>query len=45
VNPYKKDGPLDITVDDTTEDILQKFLLLGDDRSFDAIYVDGVQVL
>jgi len=45
VDPFSKDSPFDVTEFDHPLDVFQKFLLLGDDRSFNAVYVNGVKVL
>lgn len=45
VDPNANDSPFDITESDNTMDVLQKFLLLGDDRSFSDIYVNGRKVV
>ncbi|XP_013399079.1 guanine deaminase-like isoform X1 [Lingula anatina] len=39
------EGPVDIFKRDSTDDIIQKFLFLGDDRNIQEVYVAGKQVL
>jgi cytosine/adenosine deaminase-related metal-dependent hydrolase len=39
------DSPIDTFGDETTSELFQKFLFLGDDRNIMAVYVDGRQVL
>lgn len=44
VDPYARASPFDIYDRDTLEDIVQKYLLLGDSRNVSAVYVAGVKV-
>lgn len=39
------DSPIDTFGSESTSELFQKFLFLGDDRNLAAIYVDGVRVL
>ncbi|XP_029468299.1 guanine deaminase isoform X2 [Rhinatrema bivittatum] len=45
VSPTVPDGPFEVFADDTFEDIVQKFLFLGDDRNIKEVYVAGKQVV
>lgn len=45
INPKASDSPFDLFAADTSEDIIQKFLYLGDDRNISEVYVAGKQVV
>ncbi|XP_032654044.1 guanine deaminase isoform X2 [Chelonoidis abingdonii] len=45
INPKASDSPFDLFAGDTFEDIIQKFLYLGDDRNINEVYVAGKQVV
>ncbi|XP_043402955.1 guanine deaminase isoform X2 [Chelonia mydas] len=45
INPKASDSPFDLFAADTFEDIIQKFLYLGDDRNINEVYVAGKQVV
>ncbi|XP_067424564.1 guanine deaminase isoform X2 [Emydura macquarii macquarii] len=45
INPKASDSPFDLFAADTFEDIIQKFLYLGDDRNISEVYVAGKQVV
>ncbi|XP_030049725.1 guanine deaminase isoform X2 [Microcaecilia unicolor] len=45
VSPCVPGGPFDVFADDTFEDVVQKFLNLGDDRNIKGVYVAGQQVV
>jgi guanine deaminase len=44
MDPYANDSPFDVFEHDDLEDILHKFLFLGDDRNIISVIVDGNQV-
>lgn len=41
ISPGKSSSPFDVFEDDTKEDVIQKFLYLGDDRNITEVYVAG----
>ncbi|XP_062455734.1 guanine deaminase isoform X1 [Rhea pennata] len=45
INTKASDSPFDLFSADAFEDILQKFLYLGDDRNISEVYVSGRQVV
>ncbi|XP_059175102.1 guanine deaminase-like [Physella acuta] len=45
VNAYVKGGPFDVFVTDNIDDVIQKFIFLGDDRNIEEVYVAGRKVL
>ncbi|XP_017662813.1 PREDICTED: guanine deaminase isoform X3 [Lepidothrix coronata] len=45
INTKASDSPFDLFAADNFEDILQKFLYLGDDRNISEVYVAGKQVV
>ncbi|XP_048360174.1 guanine deaminase [Sphaerodactylus townsendi] len=45
INTKASDSPFDLFASDTFEDIIQKFLYLGDDRNIEEVYVAGKLVV
>ncbi|XP_033758264.1 guanine deaminase-like [Pecten maximus] len=45
IDPAVDGGPIDVFEDDTIEDIVQKFIFLGDDRNILRVFVSGNNIL
>ncbi|MGE4170554.1 MAG: guanine deaminase [Candidatus Margulisiibacteriota bacterium] len=45
INPWKPNAPFDVFAGDTWKTLFEKYLLMGDDRCHEAVFVQGKQVL
>jgi guanine deaminase len=45
VDPYAAESPFDVFENDSTLDVFQKFIFMGNNKNIEAVFVNGKQVL